>query len=355
MTATAPNLVDAGEVARMLDVRIRLLAPTLLPNGREERHEWVARNPTRADGSPGSFRIRLTGAKAGLWSDFATKDAGDALDLVAYVSFGGDKGQAFRWALGWLGLAAATPQAVRALRAAVPDTAERDRRTEEEAAAARTAALRIWLGARATVRGTPVEAYLADRGVQLSELGRQPRAIRFHAGLWHARSERHWPAMVTLITAPDGAAAAVHRTWLECQDDGRVTKAPLGKDAKMVLGGYKGCAIRLWRGASGKPFREMAPDETIDITEGIEDGLSVAYACPECRVIAAVSLSNMGSVMLPPAARTVRLWRQNDTSPAAIEAFNRAVAAHFAAGRQVLLPDIPLGLKDVNDLVQLDV
>src|SRR5579864_6331573 len=100
----------------------------------------------------------------------------------------------------------------------------------------------------------------------------------------------------------------------------------------MVLGGYAGGAIRLWRGASGKPLREAPAGETIDLTEGIEDGLSVAVAAPECRVLAAISLSNMANLAapgaLPPAIAAVRLWQQNDTNKDAVGAFDRALRAH---------------------------
>jgi hypothetical protein len=55
-----------------------------LPDGRRMGHEWVARNPTRADRKPGSFRVNL---RTGRWADFATGDAGgDPVSLAAYLS-----------------------------------------------------------------------------------------------------------------------------------------------------------------------------------------------------------------------------------------------------------------------------
>jgi len=55
-----------------------------LPNGRHEKEEWVALNPTRADNNIGSFRINL---QTGKWIDFATSDAGaDAVSLYAYLN-----------------------------------------------------------------------------------------------------------------------------------------------------------------------------------------------------------------------------------------------------------------------------
>ena len=55
-----------------------------LPGGRREGREWVARNPRRADRSPGSFRVNM---QSGKWADFATGDAGgDPVSLAAYLA-----------------------------------------------------------------------------------------------------------------------------------------------------------------------------------------------------------------------------------------------------------------------------
>jgi hypothetical protein len=54
-----------------------------LPDGKRQGCEFVAKNPTRADGSPGSFSINLL---TGRWSDFATGDrGGDPVSLAAYL------------------------------------------------------------------------------------------------------------------------------------------------------------------------------------------------------------------------------------------------------------------------------
>ncbi|NCC52638.1 MAG: hypothetical protein EOM20_15665 [Spartobacteria bacterium] len=56
-----------------------------LPGGRCEGHEYVARNPTRADSRPGSFKINV---RTGKWADFAVDGAegGDVVSLAAYLS-----------------------------------------------------------------------------------------------------------------------------------------------------------------------------------------------------------------------------------------------------------------------------
>lgn len=54
-----------------------------MPGGKRVGREYVARNPKRADRSPGSFRVNLN---SGRWADFATDDAGgDPISLAAYL------------------------------------------------------------------------------------------------------------------------------------------------------------------------------------------------------------------------------------------------------------------------------
>jgi hypothetical protein len=53
-----------------------------LPDGRREGAEHVARNPTRDDQKPGSFKVNLN---TGRWADFSTGDRGG--DLVSLAAF----------------------------------------------------------------------------------------------------------------------------------------------------------------------------------------------------------------------------------------------------------------------------
>jgi len=59
----------------------------LLPGGRVVAGKYLALNPRRADTHLGSFKVRMVGARAGVWSDFATGDkGGDPVSLVAYLT-----------------------------------------------------------------------------------------------------------------------------------------------------------------------------------------------------------------------------------------------------------------------------
>jgi hypothetical protein len=74
-----------------------------LPEGRRKGNEWVSRNPTRADRTPGSFKVNL---RSGRWADFATgARGGDIISLAAYL-FGLSQGEAARKIAGMLALSA---------------------------------------------------------------------------------------------------------------------------------------------------------------------------------------------------------------------------------------------------------
>jgi len=344
MTTAPHRLVDVGVVSSMLADCVPALCAELLPAGTREGHEWRVGSVA---GEPGrSMAVHLSGSKAGVWRDFAGDLDGDALDLVAQVLFRGDKTQALRWARAWLGLENADPASFEQHRRAV--TKRREEATEDERQRQRRARA-IFLAAQPSLADTPAAAYLASRAIDLAQLGRQPRALRFRPALWNEETRRHWPALVAAIVNADGQMVAVHRTWLA--PDGSA-KAPL-RDPKMTLGRYAGGCIRLWRGASGKALNDATAGEEVVISEGIEDGLSVAIAAPEYRVVAAVSLSNMANLALPPAIGTVIIAAQNDApGSAATRALDRVIAKFLNEGRRVKVARPPPEVKDLNDVLR---
>ncbi len=340
---------DAGELARLLAGNVASLVRELLPAGHREGSEWV--HPSLSGTSKRSLSVRLFGAKAGVWGDFSSGEAGDALDLVKLVCFHGDadKSAAIGWARSWLGLGdGAAPSAPR--RAPAPAELTEYAAVDAETAARRRAAQRIFLGAQVALAGTPAAAYLAHRGLDLAELGRQPRSLRFHPALMNRESDRAWPAMVAAVTNGAGIIVATHRTWLQQDEDGNWIKARL-RSPKMSLGPVAGGSIRIWRGASGKRLASAPAGETAVIAEGIEDGLACALLCPELRVLSAVSLANLARVELPPAIATVILAADNDgANEAAARALQCAVDRFAKDGRVVRVARSPVG-KDFADLL----
>lgn len=58
----------------------------LLPGGEIFGRNYIARERRRADRRPGSLKVKLFGAHAGTWADFATGDrGGDPVSLVAHL------------------------------------------------------------------------------------------------------------------------------------------------------------------------------------------------------------------------------------------------------------------------------
>ncbi|WP_439577677.1 DUF7146 domain-containing protein, partial [Elioraea sp.] len=307
----------AAGIAEQLAGRIIDLAPALLPGGRREGDEWRCGSVAGEPGS--SLAVQLRGPRRGLWCEHAGGQGGDALDLVGAVLFNGDLRQAVTWSRQWLGLDGAPgrePLALPARPAVVrPDP---DPTGAQAAEQRRRTAVQLFLEARPQLAGTPAEHYLAARAIDLRALGRQPRALRFHPALRCREAGRPLPAMVAAISDADGQHIATHRTWLAVDPQtGRWGKAPLAHPRK-VLGSFAGGSIRLWRGASGRPLRDAPPGDRCILCEGIEDGLTLALACPDYRVLVAVAVENLRKLVLPPALAELVIAADNDAedSPA---------------------------------------
>lgn len=85
-------MIDFAVISAGLDADT--LVPLWLPDGKKQGREWVARNPNRADKTPGSFSVNL---KTGKWADFAAGESGgDLVSLYAYLHHRGDQGAAAR-------------------------------------------------------------------------------------------------------------------------------------------------------------------------------------------------------------------------------------------------------------------
>lgn len=333
----------------------------------EDKGGWWTLNPGRADRSVGSFVVWLEGPRMGRWNDYATGEHGDLLDLIA-LSLGCSLGEAFREARGFLGLQSDSPEDVERRRAgaarAIELAAEAARRDRAEKDRRRRAGVALWLSAQDRIAGTPVEYYLRGRGIDLARLGRQPRALRYHPDCFYTDTdpatgeviEARYPAMLAVASNAAGQSVACHRTYLAIGADGCWRKAPVSKPKK-VLGDFRGAAIHLWsglgpRGGKAKRLAEAEPGSHVYLSEGIEDALSCVMMLPSARVLAAISLSNFGAVVLPDTISDVTLIADQDESPQARAALDRAVATHAAAGRRVRVWRNHEGGKDLNDALQ---
>lgn len=334
------------EISAMLAQSMEPLARELLPGGRRAGAEWTAGSVA---GEPGTrLSVHLHGAKAGIWKDFSENTGGDALDLVAACMTGSSLPDAYRWACSYLGLTADTDVTVH--RAEIKKRAEQaEKEQTEKEQANRASARKVWLGAQDNIMGTPVMAYLLARGIDLTSLNHVPGALRFAPEHYCSEIEAPLPAMLAAITDLDGRIIALHQTWLG-QHGGQWTKAHL-ECPKKVRGRFSGGCIRLRKGVAGTPLNKITGSETVAIGEGIETCLSVALACPELRILAAVSLSNLGAVRLPDAARNVLILADRDDAPAAKKGLQKAIDLHMQAGRDVRVAKPPKG-KDFNDAIR---
>lgn len=362
--------VDFMEVVAALQARPLDVAGVYAPGGHVDGQRYWALCPWRGDRRLGSFHVALSGPYAGRWRDEATGEQGDMLDLIQ-AALRTDRRGAFDEALRFLGIEGET-DAQRANRRRLAERA-RERAADEAAAAGekarrkRAAAHALFLECRPVV-GTPVEAYLAGRGIHLSALGREPGALRYHPQLPYQHVDMEtgevfegaWPAMVAAIYGPaiEGAQPAfwgAHRTWIARGPDGRWSKAPVPAPKK-VLGSVKGGFIRLWTGAGPRggrvPLGRAKAGTRVYVTEGIEDGLSVAALLPHAWVEVAVSLGNLREIVLPKTVSEVVLVADNDSDPRLQEAFGRAIASFRQQGRRVFVWRNTHGGKDLNDVLR---
>lgn len=325
---------SASQISQMLAARIQALVTELLPAGQRDGSEWRCGSLAGEKGQ--SLAVHLHGARAGVWCDFAGGQKGDSLDLVAACLFNGNRRDAMAWAERWLGLSNATSDAP-VQRRPVQEKPASSLELDREAQRMRAKARWLWQEGQ-PIENSPADAYLLGRGLDLRLLPHMPGSLRFHPGVWCAEVQRPLPAMVAAIASPAGKMIACHRTWLQQTPSGAWVKADL-RAPKKVLGSFAGGCVRLTRGASGKALGVADAGSSVIIAEGVETSLAVALACPEMRVLAGVSLSNMGAVGLPTGISIVILAADNDgpNNHTARKALEAACQKFAEQGREVRL------------------
>lgn len=71
--------MNASELSKLMADNAAAIAEHLLPQGKKQSGEWCVGSVGGEAGK--SLKVRLTGAKRGVWSDFSTGESGDLLDL----------------------------------------------------------------------------------------------------------------------------------------------------------------------------------------------------------------------------------------------------------------------------------
>ena len=301
--------MSAADVAAALGARAEEVCRRYLPHGRRSGRYWTAGDIRGARGRSLFVRLSPPGAP-GKWTDAATGEHGDLLDLIRIASGAGSLRIALAEARAFLAMPAMS----------LPADSDSYDRTE--------AARRLWQRCRA-IHGTHAEAYLRARAIDRCRFP----ALRFHPALFHREGGgvRRLPALVAAVTGAagehpgNGAISGVHRTWL---DPKLPAKAPVARPRK-ALGRVHGLAVR---------FGDSAPP-TLLVGEGIETVLSIVTAIPDTVAAAALSAGSLGAFAPPPGVRRLVVARDNDPDGerAAERLARRCAQAGVAA--QVIAPE----------------
>lgn len=281
-----------SDIARRLADHAEAVCRRYLSNGRREGRYWLVGDVRNTPGR--SLYVRLfasdgSNGQAGKWTDAASGEHGDLLDVIAA-------------ACGHNSLRETLAEARRFLSLPLPEPApSSNARARKVPSGTPAAARRLWAASR-PMMGTPVAAYLAERGIaNLDALA----ALRFHPRCYYRLSSddapdvrRAWPAMIAAVTDDAGDIVGVHRTWLDPAGD----KAPVAYPRR-AMGHLLGHGVR---------FGSAAP--VMAAGEGLETILSLREILPGLPMIAGLSAAHLAAVRFPEPLR--RLYVACDADPA---------------------------------------
>ncbi|MCC8432478.1 toprim domain-containing protein [Reyranella aquatilis] len=302
----------AADLARRLARNAEAVCRHYLSNGHREGRYWLVGDVANTRGR--SLFVRLSGpdhgkGAAGKWTDAATGEHGDLLDLICLNR-------------GLNRLRDALDEA-RAFLALPPDQiAPRQDRLPAPRGSPQSAR-RLYAMSR-PITGTLAQTYLHSRGIVTVPDG---DPLRFHPRCYYRPDEASptetWPALIAAVTDLGGRITGVHRTWL---DRSGQDKAPIDSPRR-AMGHLLGHGVRFG-----------VADDVIAAGEGIETMLSLRSVLPTLPMVAALSANHLAALLLPTTLR--RLYIARDADPAGDAATaslcNRAEAAGIEVGS--LLP-----------------
>jgi hypothetical protein len=303
---------DASELARRLAREAEAVCRYYLSNGKRAGRYWVVGDINNTPGR--SLFVRLQESpkgRAGKWTDAATGEHGDLLDIIRHCRGLRDFREVAEEAKRFLKLPRLEQQlAPRPVRPLV-------------SAGSQEAARRLF-AMSGPIEGTVVETYLQRRGIGNVHHG---GSLRFHPNCYY-RPEEHlptetWPAMIACVTDLDGRITGVHRTWLNPGgfDRVRLGKAPIDTPRR-AMGDLLGNGVRFG-----------VVDDVLAAGEGIETMLSLRYALPTMPMIAALSANHLSAMVLPCGLRRLYIARDGDAAGDTVQASltQRAKAAGVEA------------------------
>lgn len=310
----------AHDLARRLGRQAEAVCRHYLSAGRRQGHYWQVGDVRNASGRSMFVRLRDSAhGPAGKWTDAATGEHGDLLDVIRESQGLSNFTDVVAEAEMFLGI----PRSVHKAQAPLC-------KTENSSRDPVISARRLFAAAR-PIPGTIVEAYLRNRGITaLHETG----SLRFHPRCYY-RSDalnpiQPLPAMVAAVTDLSGRITGVHRTWL----------APNGSDK---------AAITTPRRAMGHllehAVRFGGADDVMAVGEGIETILSVRTLLPNLPMAAALSAAHLAVIAFPPGLRRLYIVRDND--PAGDRARDSLVSRAACAG--IVAIELSPALGDFNE------
>jgi hypothetical protein len=285
---------DASELAQRLAREAEAVCRHYLSRGKREGRYWLIGDVHNTPGR--SMFVRLDNSAkgpAGKWTDAATGEHGDLLDVIGKSLGLRDFREVAEEARRFLQLPRTmSDYTSRAIRPAI-------------AAGSQEAARRLF-AVSGPIEGTIVETYLQLRGIAFVH---HDGRLRFHPRCYYRPGGDHptetWPAMIACVTDLDGGITGVHRTWLDPDgfDRVRLGKAPVDTPRR-AMGHLLGNAVRF--GA--------ADDDVVMAGEGIETMLSLRCALPTMSMAAALSANHLAAMALSSSLR--RLYIACDADPA---------------------------------------
>jgi hypothetical protein len=289
---------NIGQLVHRLALEAEAVCRQFLPNGRRQGRYWLAGDVQGHRGR--SLYVRLTGPRAGSWTDAATGEHGDLLDLIAQ-----NRGLSIRDAM-------TEARAVLRLPLPVGGTV-----ATAVAPTGSPEACRRLFAASKPLPGTLAERYLAKRGIILP--APEP-ALRFHPRChrWEPSGTVSLPALIAAVTDDGGHLTGLQRTWLGPDGD----KAALD-DPRRAMGHLLGNGVR---------FGPVGP--VMAAGEGVETMLSLRQALPLLPAVAALSAAHLAAWTFPALLR--RLYVVCDADTAGEGAFARLSSRGHAAALTVL-------------------
>ena len=312
---------DAAELAHCLARDAEAVCRRYLSNGRREGRYWLVGDVHNTPGR--SLFVRLKGHEsgkgaAGKWSDAATGEHGDLLDVI-------------RESCGLINFHDVADEARRFLRLPrLEPEREATHRSAPMPAGSPESARRLFAMSQ-PIAGTVAETYLRNRDItDLQGIG----SLRFHPRCYYRpdawSSTETWPAVIAAVTDLDGTITGAHRTWLDPSGD---DKAPIDTPRR-AMGHLLGNAVRF--GVGG---------EIMAAGEGIETMLSLRCVMPIMPMVAALSAAHLAAILFPETLR--RLYIARDDDPAG----DGAMATLVGRAQEVGIEAIPLSpqLGDFNE------